>query len=279
MQDKILGIIGHPVSHSLSPLMHNTAAKELGLGYVYVAFDVPPENLKHAVAAIKTLGVAGVNITVPHKEKIVQLLDGLEEEAAIIGAVNTLTLTDGRLIGSNTDGVGFIRSLKAAGITPAGKRTVIIGAGGSSRAIGVSLWRAGAEAVTVINRSEQNGKRLTRHLSSFGRTAYQPTASSGARDAVANADIVVQTTPMGMKKGDPLPIPSPVFAKGQLVYDIIYAPDETNLLKLAKKSGAYTMNGLSMLVYQGSESFKMWTGHRFPEEKILKLLRKQSGGK
>jgi shikimate dehydrogenase len=279
MPDKVLGIIGHPIAHSLSPFMHNFAARELGLDYVYAAFDVNPLSLKQAVAAIKTLGIVGVNVTVPHKERIIQLLDGLEEEAAIIGAVNTLTLKEGRLIGGNTDGVGFIRSLKAEGINPSGKRVVIIGAGGSSRAIGVSLWRGGAAEITVINRSEANGKRLTRHLSSFGRTAFLPSASVAARDVLAGADIVVQTTPLGMKKGDPLPIPTPAFAKGQLVYDIIYAPGETNLLKLAKKSGAYTMNGLSMLVYQGSESFRTWTGHHFPEEKVMKALKKQLGGK
>jgi shikimate dehydrogenase len=278
MPDKVLGIIGHPIAHSLSPLMHNFAAKALGLNYVYVAFDVPPDSLRAAVAAIRALGIAGVNVTVPHKEKVIQALDGLEEDAAVIGAVNTITLADGRLVGANTDGIGFIRALKAAGVQPAGKKAVVIGAGGSSRAIGVSLWRAGVEGITVVNRSEPGGKRLARQLSSFGRTAFRLSSSAEARDAVAAADIVVQTTPVGMKKADPLPMADPPFRKGQLVYDIIYAPVETQFLKAAKKAGAYTMNGLSMLVYQGSESFKRWTGHRFPEEKVLRHLKKRLGG-
>ncbi|MBI5179231.1 MAG: shikimate dehydrogenase [Nitrospinae bacterium] len=278
MPDTVLGIIGYPVSHSLSPLMHNSAAKDLRLPFVYIAFEVPPASLAKAVAGMKTLGIAGMNVTVPHKEKIVPLLDALDKGAAEIGAVNTVKNNNGVLTGANTDGVGFLRALKAERFNPRGKRAVIIGAGGSSRAIGVSLCKAGAKEIVVINRSEGSGKALVRHLSRFGKADFHKSTSPAARDAVARADLVVQTTPAGMKKSDPLPLADPPFRKGQLVYDIIYSPGETRFLKAAKKAGANTLNGLSMLVYQGSESFKMWTGRRFPEEKVLRLLKKQLGG-
>jgi shikimate dehydrogenase len=282
MTDKVLGIFGHPVGHSLSPAMHNHAAKLLGLDYTYVAFDVPPESLLRAIKSIRTLGIAGVNVTVPHKEKAARLVDKLEGDAAVVRAANTITLRDGMLIGTNTDGVGFINSLKRGKINPAGKKAAIIGAGGSSCSIGLSLLRAGVSGLTVINRSPAGGKKLARLLSPFGKINFVPASSPSAGEAAADADIVVQTTPVGMRRSDPLPLARPRFRKGQLVYDIIYAPEKTKLLKLAEKQGARTMNGLSMLVYQGSESFNTWTGHRFPDEKVLgmlnKLLKERSNG-
>jgi shikimate dehydrogenase len=275
MADKVLGIFGHPVAHSLSPAMHNHAARLLGLGYAYVAFDVRPESLRRAVESVRTLGIVGVNVTVPHKEKVARLVDKLDGDAKIVGAVNTITLKDGRLIGTNTDGVGFLRSLTEEKINPAGKTAVIIGAGGSSCSIGLSLLRAGASGITVVNRSSAGGEKLVRLLSPFGKISFVPSSSPSVADAFSEADIVVQTTPLGMKKSDPLPIANPsFFHSGQIVYDIIYAPEKTKLLKWAEKKGARTMNGLTMLVQQGSESFKTWTGQRFPEKKVLGFLKK-----
>lgn len=273
-QKKLLGIIGHPVAHSLSPLMHNRAASLLGLDYVYSAFDVAPQNLKSALTGMRSLGVAGLNVTVPYKEKVIPFLDSFDEEAALIGAVNTITLKNGKLIGSNTDGAGFIRSLKQKGFRPRGKSAAIIGAGGSARAIGVALCRAGVSKLTVINRSATRGRRLARTLSKLGDVSFAASNKSFAAAAAEEADIIVQTTPCGMKISDALPLSGIGFHKGQWVYDIIYSPIETRFLKKARLKGAKTLNGLSMLVYQGSESFKIWTGRSFPEDKIVGFLKR-----
>ncbi len=279
MPDNVLGIIGHPVSHSLSPLMHNFAAKKLGIPYTYAAFDVATKNdVGPAVKGLRVLGVRGFNVTVPHKIRVMRFLDHVDKEAERIGAVNTVINRGGRLHGTNTDGIGFLRSLEKKGFKPKGKRAVIIGAGGSSRAIGVSLLRKGIKSLSVINRSKISGTRLVETLSSFGSVILiQANEVKRARSAVLEADLVVQCTSLGMKKDDPLPLRDPAFRKGQLVYDIIYAPVETRFLAAARKAGADTMNGLAMLVYQGSESFRLWTGKKFPDEAALKLLKGKLG--
>ncbi len=229
--------------------------------------------MKNAVAGMRALGIAGVNVTVPHKEAVMQYLDGVDDEARAIGAVNTIINTGGKLTGTNTDGKGFLRALKARKFNPRGKSVVIIGAGGSSRAIGVTLWQAGVKHMTVINRTSAAGKNLVKGLSPFGATTFVPAASSRAGSLLANADLVVQCTSLGMKKDDPLPIRNPAFRGGQLVYDIIYSPVETRFLAAARKAGADTINGLAMLVYQGSESFRLWTGKKFPDEAALAMLK------
>lgn len=278
MPDNVLGIIGHPIAHTLSPLMHNFAAKKLGLPFTYVAFDVvTKEDVGPAVEGLRALGVRGFNVTVPHKIRVMEFVI-CDEESERIGAVNTVINRDGVLHGTNTDGIGFLRSLQKKGFNPKGKKAVIIGAGGSSRAIGVSLLRKGVKSLAVINRSKQNGATLVDTLSHFGNVnLIQTSEAVRAHSAVLEADLVVQCTSLGMKKGDPMPVSSPVFRKGQLVYDIIYAPVETRFLAAARKAGADTMNGLAMLVYQGSESFRFWTGKKFPEEAALKLLKGKLG--
>ncbi|MFQ5431707.1 MAG: shikimate dehydrogenase [Nitrospinota bacterium] len=271
---KLLGIIGHPVAHSLSPLMHNRAAELIGLDCLYAAFDVAPQNLKEALTGMRGLGIDGLNVTVPHKEKVIPFLDRLDDEAALIGAVNTITLKDGRLLGGNTDGKGFIRALGKKGFRPRGKSAAIIGAGGSARAIGVALCRAGVSKLVVINRSATRGRRLARILSKLGDVSFAASDKSYAARVAEAADIIVQTTPCGMKRSDPLPVSGIAFHGGQWVCDIIYSPIETRFLKKAGLKGAKTLNGLGMLVCQGSESFKIWTGCRFPEDKILGFLKR-----
>jgi len=274
MHKKIVGIIGHPVAHSLSPLMHNSAAKITGMDIVYVAMDVLPENLKKGVDGIRALGIYGVNVTVPHKEKVVKLMDEVDAEASLIGAVNTITLKNGRLHGANTDGRGFLRSLDAEGFCASGKRAAVIGAGGSARAVGVSLLRAGVSGLTIINRTPSHGRLLARRLAELGEVSFVPAGSVKAGAVIEECDLVVQTTPCGMRRRDPLPVKSAKFRPGQYAYDIIYSPIETRFLKNARLKGARTINGLGMLVYQGSESFKIWTGRPFPEKKILALLKR-----
>lgn len=270
----VYGIIGHPVSHSLSPVMHNRAAKLLDLNYVYVAFDVAPSELKRALAAMRPLGIKGLNVTVPHKETVIPYLDRLEEEAALIGAVNTITVKKGALVGGNTDGIGFIESIKKSGFRPRGKRAAIIGAGGSARAVGAALCRAGVSKVIIVNRSESRGRLLARRLSKLGDCSFASSGGSFAKKEAGKCDLIVQTTPCGMKKGDRLPVSGIAFHAGQTVCDIIYSPIETSFLKKAGQEGAKTVNGLGMLVYQGSASFNKWTGHKFPKEKILRFLKR-----
>jgi len=272
MRRKVFGIIGCPVAHSLSPLMHNAAAAELGIPAVYVQFEVQPADLKKAIAGIRALGIAGINVTVPHKEKVVPLLDRLDEQAELTGAVNTITRKDGALIGSNTDGAGFIRSLKTAGFDTAGKNVAMIGAGGSSRAVAASLLLEGVAGITVVNRTPARGKKLVKLFGKLGTISLAAADSRNARSAIEESDLVVQTTPLGMKRSDPLPVKSVRFHKEQYVYDIIYAPTKTRLLQKAEREGAKIINGLGMLVYQGSESFRIWTGRRFPEKKVFGLL-------
>ncbi len=273
-QKKLLGIIGHPVAHSLSPLMHNSASEYLSLPYTYNAFDVEPANLKKALDGMRAIGIAGINVTVPYKEKVVPFLDSLDENAIQIGAVNTITLKSGKLFGSNTDGIGFIRSLKKSRFRPRGKSVAMIGAGGSARAIAVSLFKAGISSLSIINRSGARGKNLVNALKNIGECRFISSRSAEALKAVSSSDLVIQTTSLGMKMSDPLPLAGANLRKGQYLYDIIYAPKETRFLKNARARGARTINGLGMLLYQGSESFKIWTGRRFPEEKVLKRLNK-----
>jgi shikimate dehydrogenase len=281
MHKRVLGIIGHPVSHSLSPLMHNKAARELGLPYQYLAFDVDsedPNELKRAVAGIRSLGIAGVNVTVPHKESAAKYVDTLDPDAELIGAINTITNRKGLLVGSNTDGIGFLRSLKSAGFSPKNKRVAIIGAGGSARAIVVSLLRAGVSEIKLINRSKDRAKRLVRRFSELGDISYAGSGDSKSLREIEGCGLLVQTTPLGMRRSDPPPVSAGLkglpFMKGQFAYDIIYSPAETAFLKSAKRAGAHTVNGLEMLLYQGSESFKGWTGKRFPEDAVLNCLKR-----
>ena len=281
MQKRVLGIIGHPVSHSLSPLMHNTAAHELGLPYQYLTFDVDPvdpSELKKAIAGIRSLSIAGINVTVPHKERAAKYVDSLDKDAELIGAVNTITNRKGLLEGSNTDGIGFLRSLKSAGFSPKNRRVAIIGAGGSTRAIVVSLLRAGVTEIKLINRSKDRAKKLVSRFSELGDISYAGSGDIKSMEAIEGCDLLVQTTPLGMKPSDPPPVSAGLkgvpFRKGQYVYDIIYSPPETAFLKSAKRAGAHTVNGLEMLLYQGSESFKIWTGKRFPEDVVLRRLKR-----
>ncbi|GMT41593.1 MAG: shikimate dehydrogenase (NADP(+)) [bacterium] len=255
--------------------MHNYAAELLGLDYVYVSFDVHPDNLRKIFNGVRGLGIKGLNVTVPHKEKVIPFLDRVEEDASIMGAVNTITLDNGCLVGANTDGTGFIKSIAAEGLDPNGKKVAIVGAGGSARAIGVALCRAGASSITVINRSASRGKRLARHLSKLGDVSFVASDSESERvkEATYASDLIVQTTPCGMKRTDPLPAEQVAFRKGQLLCDIIYTI-ETPFMKKARSMGARAINGLGMLVCQGSESFRIWTGHSFPEKEILGFLKR-----
>lgn len=264
------------MGHTLSPLMHNTALEALGLPYSYGAEDVPPEELAEAVSRFRAEAVAGLSITIPHKEAIIPLLDAVEAEAERLGAVNTVVVEEGRLIGTNTDGVGFMRSLKEdAGYEPSGRRAVVLGAGGAARAIAAHLALAGASWVVIANRTLSRAERLSEDLSqAVGRSCFEPLGLEGAETerAVRGSPCLVNTTSIGMS-GDPrLPVPEDWIQPGQLVCDIVYRPLSTPLFRAAESRGAAVLGGLGMLIYQGAEAFFRWTGEKMPIDKVRAVL-------
>ena len=274
---QVVGVIGCPVRHSFSPPMHNAAFAALGLDCCYVALEVAPENLAEAITGMRALGLVGLNVTIPHKQALLGLLEESSEEARLIGAVNTLWLQEGRLQGDNTDGRGFVASLQAAGENPRGQRVVLLGAGGSARAVGVALARAGVAEIVVANRTAERGVALAAFLNEHVRAGVARTvelSSPALRWACAEANLIVNTTAAGMSpQGDLLPVEDlPALSSRTLVYDIIYNPLQTRLLQLAADRGARTLNGVDMLVCQGALSFQQWTGQAPPIDVMRKAL-------
>jgi shikimate dehydrogenase len=268
---KIVGLFGYPVEHTLSPFMHNAAFESTGLDYCYLPFSVRPEDLNISVGAIKALNIRGVNITIPHKETIIPYLDELDREAELIGAVNTVLNKDGRLIGYNTDGKGFVRSLREeGGIDPEGKKIMIIGAGGAARAIAFTLALEGVGKIFINDIIENKAKELSSAISN--KISAEAIYIKDPKEGIGEVDILINATPLGMKKEDPLPVLPELLSQGLFVYDIVYNPPETSLLKEAKKRGAKTLGGLGMLLYQGALSFKIWTGVEPPIDVMKKAL-------
>jgi len=269
---KVIAIFGDPISHTMSPAMHNAAFAEMGLDYVYVPFHVKPEELGSAVRGLKALGFAGANITVPHKERVLEFLDEVDPFAGKLGAVNTIVNRDGKLIGYNTDGLGFIKSLKEdAGFDPAMKKVFMCGSGGAARAIGFALANAGTRRVYLFDIDELKRDRLVMDINSAsGKVSARPTPPDP--DFIRSCDLVVNATPLGMHEGDPLPIPEGSFRVGQVVYDIVYNPPKTKTLELAQAGGAKPVNGLGMLLYQGVFAFEHWIGRTPPAETMRKVL-------
>lgn len=273
---KIFGIFGFPVEHTFSPGMHNAAFSKLGMDACYVPFAVSPENLDDAVRAIVPLGLRGLNVTVPHKEKVLAYLDELSEEARLIGAVNTIEIRNEKLIGHNTDGRGFLRSLREdAGFNPKGKSILFIGSGGAARAVGFSLALAGAKKIIFRDVDTRKADALA------GDIRQKTGADAGAisEDLLAasaeEADCLINATPLGLKKTDPLPIKKDTVLKKHLVCDLVYNPPETALLKAAKMRGAKRFSGLGMLLYQGVIAFEIWTGRKAPVQVMKEALTRQ----
>jgi shikimate dehydrogenase len=260
--------------------MHNAAFTSLGMDACYIPFAVRPEDLGKAVTAIVPLGLRGLNITVPHKEKVIPFLDGLADDARLIGAVNTIEVRRGSLIGHNTDGRGFIRSLRNdAGFLPKRKSFVMAGAGGAARAVGFSLALAGADAIYIYDLDRAKAGRLGRDIQkSTGCRAGAVNAGSIMQYA-SHADCLINATPLGLKKNDPLPFPREAVQKGQLVCDLVYNPPETSLIRLARSRRADTLSGIGMLLYQGAIAFEVWTGKKAPVDVMKKALSRQMLGR
>jgi len=261
---KLLGIIGHPIEHTLSPRMHNAAFDYDGVDYVYVAMDVRPDRLPAAVAGLAALGFVGFNVTMPHKETIIPFVDELDKAARLIGAVNTVIIGEegGRLRGFNTDGSGFVEACKEAGISLSERRVLVVGAGGTAAAIAVASLGEGASRLYIVNRTLERAEELRAKLSGVARKTeilVRPFDALG--EAVTEAEILINTTYLGMKKEDPLPLPAKTLTAEKTVCDAVYlAGRETALIRHAQEVGARTVPGGRMLLYQGVQAQRVWTG-------------------
>jgi shikimate dehydrogenase len=275
---KIVGIFGHPVHHSLSPMIHNAAFESLGLDYRYLAFDVAPEMLRKAVEGLRAMQLTGVNVTVPHKEKVIRYLDQLSPEARLIGAVNTIEHREGRLIGHNTDGLGFIQAFQEDfGLSVEGKRALFLGAGGAARAVAMQLVSQGVSEVIIANRTYARARRLVQSiLENFpGASALAIRLQTDSLAKIcARADILINATTMGSVFDSPQPIAPIGFRSSMLVCDLTYNPPVTPFLKMASDAGCKTMNGVGMLLHQGTLAFRIWTGQEAPLSVMRAALEK-----
>jgi shikimate dehydrogenase len=276
---RVAAVIGSPVRHSLSPTIHNAAFAATGLDWVYVAFEVPEGRGGDAVAAVRTLGLAGLSVTMPHKAAVHDAVDERTPVAAALGAVNCVFWRGDRLVGDNTDGAGFLDALRVdEGVEVAGRRCVVVGAGGAGRAVAHALGGAGAAEVVVVNRSPGPAAHAAELAGAAGRV--------GEPADVARADLVVNATPLGMAVGrvdEPLPVDVGLLRPGQVVVDLIYQPAVTPLLAAAAERGAAAINGLGMLVHQAAHAFRRWTGEEPPvaamrEAAARELARRASPG-
>lgn len=264
-QHKIYGVLGYPVTHSLSPLMHNAAFTHLGIDAEYVFFEKSPEELEAFLHSLKVQGIYGINVTIPYKEKVIPYLSFICEDAKLIGAVNTIIVGDGGLVGFNTDGEGFLRHLNGdLGFQVTQKKVAILGAGGASRAVSVMVSRQKPKTLFIFDVDSRKQDELIQHLKGNFPDVIFHCASSIDQLLQEGADLLINTTPVGMKPNDPCLVDEKYLHKDMLVYDLIYNPQETKLLTLARQRGARVANGLGMLLYQGMLAFTKWTNQAAP---------------
>ena len=274
----VIALLGHPVAHSISPAMQQAALDALAVDARYEAWDVPPEELPHAVERLRAGGVLGANVTVPHKVELLRRADRVDALAERVGAVNTILRRDGRLHGTNTDVAGVLRALADAGVEVAGLEVVLIGAGGAARAVVAAMRAAGAARVTVANRTPGRAEPL---IGVGGedlvvRVCPLDDASEALRSALRRARLVIHSTPLGMRHGpdeQATPLPAELFVAGQAAFDLVYTPERTPFLRAAEAAGARPIGGLGMLVHQGAESFRLWTGLEPPVEVMFAAAR------
>ncbi|WP_078379623.1 shikimate dehydrogenase [Sutcliffiella halmapala] len=273
---KLYGVIGSPIQHSMSPLIHNDAFLQLGIDAHYHAFHVLPKDLEAAVVGLKALGVAGFNVTIPHKKAIIPLLDEVDNTALKIGAVNTVVNENGKWTGYNTDGPGYVAALKQITATE-NKHILIIGAGGAARAILYSLVKEPGAKVDIFNRTPEKAQHLIEEFSLQGTSRAVTMAEVVGN--MPNYDVIVQTTSVGMHPHiEDSPVQIATLKKNAIVSDIIYNPLETDLLKQAKLKGAITQNGVQMFVYQAALAFQYWT-NRVPDvHRMEKIVTERLGG-
>jgi shikimate dehydrogenase len=275
-QTKLVGLIGYPVEHSFSPIMHNSAFAVLNLNWCYVPLPVHPERLGGAVAGLRALGLVGANVTVPHKEAVMSYLDHVTPAAQAIGAVNAIVVREGRSIGYNTDWQGFLTALGEGDFDPQGKRAVVMGAGGASRAVVYALAQAGVQ-VTVLNRTLARAQALVKDFSPLFPAL--PLTLQTLEEQTVEAHLLVNATPVGTWPEVNQSIwPQGLAFPGHLtVFDLVYNPRQTKLLQQARAVGAKAIGGLGMLVHQGAAAFELWTGEKAPVETMYEAVSKTLG--
>lgn len=272
-------IIGHPIAHSLSPVIHNTLFNMYNIDAIYVAFDVKPEKLREAINGIRSLNIKGCTVTIPHKERVIVLLDEVDPVAQKIGAVNTIKNENGKLIGYNTDVWGFLEPLTRFADALRGDSALLIGAGGAARAIVYALKTLGVGKLFIANRTKTRGKILEEYSLEIGLDAeYIGFDEKALNEKARKVKLIVNATPLGMHGiGGRVPITSNSIRSDTIVYDIVYNPVETPLLVEARKAGAKIITGVDMLIYQAMLAFKIWTGvHPEPDplyDVVLKELK------
>jgi shikimate dehydrogenase len=259
---RLLGVIGHPIGHTLSPRMHNAAFAASGQDYVYVPMDVRPEDLPDAVRGLRVLGFRGFNVTMPHKEAMLPLLDELDGVARVSGAVNTVVVEEDGLRGTNTDGSGFIEACAESGVSLEGVEVLLVGAGGAAAAFAAAVLDEGASEVRILNRSRWRAEKLRETLGeAYTRAAISVHEFADAKAAALGAGVVVNATYLGMRDDDPLPVPIRCLETDTAVCDAVYRPGgETRLIRLAEERGLRAVPGRRMLLYQGVQAQRIWTG-------------------
>jgi shikimate dehydrogenase len=266
---RLLALIGHPVEHSLSPAMHNASFAADGLDYVYVCLDVDPANLPAAVKGAAALNLRGFNVTMPHKRAMIPLVDELDDGARISGAVNTVVIEDSTLRGYNTDGGGMVMACREAGIELSGRRILLLGAGGAAAAIALAFGGEGVRELLIVNRRVEHALMLRDKLRGAGLKKAEAYPYDALGDVAHNTEVIVNATPLGMKDGDPLPLPVQYLDEGRVLCDAVYRPGrETALVREARERGARVVAGERMLLYQGVLAQKLWTG-REPNVKAM----------
>ncbi|OLO38850.1 shikimate dehydrogenase [Alkalihalophilus pseudofirmus] len=276
---KLFGLIGHPVGHSMSPSMHNNAFHLLHQNHHYHAFDVSEADLQAAIAGFRAIGISGFNITIPHKVEVMKYLDEVDEEAKLIGAVNTVVNDNGRLFGYNTDGEGYLQSLlKVTGDQLKQMRVLLIGAGGAARAVLTVLSRYGVEELHIANRTKEKAASLASECNQSSKDAFVWSIEE-AEQKLHQFDLIINTTSVGMSPNvDQLPIALNNIKQDAVVSDLIYNPLKTKLLQEAEAKGATVLNGVGMFVEQGALAFEKWTGTKPDRNEMEKIVLQQLGG-
>lgn len=272
---KPYAVLGHPIGHTLSPVMHNASIRSLGLDAIYLAFDVHPDRLLEVLPAMQAMGFGGVNLTIPLKEVAFRGLKQLDESARLLGAVNTVQFTDGGIVGHNTDGYGFLKAMEESfGETLAGTKVFVLGCGGAGRAVALMCAGAGAAELILAEVDETKRNAVADEL---GRLypAVKVTHATGAAEDCRSADVVVQATPVGMKLTDAPLLGPESFRAGQRAFDLIYMYPETVFMKQARLGGARAANGLGMLLHQGARAFAIWSG-REPDVEAMRAALQQA---
>jgi shikimate dehydrogenase len=254
---RVAGVIGDPVRHSLSPVIHNAAFAEAGLDWAFLAFEVAAGDAALAISGARALGIDGLSVTMPHKAAVIEALDSLSPTAAKLGAVNTIVREGTAFVGHSTDGAGLIDALAFdEGFSPEGKTCAVIGAGGAARAVILALADAGAERVIVVNRTAENAQTAAMLAGVAGEV--------GTEELIRDADLIVNATPLGMIGNDTPAVNPSLFHSNQLMVDLVYAPPLTPTIQAARAAGAHAVGGLGMLVHQAAHAFTLWTGHEAP---------------